>query len=193
MIITPEEKIDIGFDLDSILNNLPQEWLRAYNKDYNDSLQVSQLSRWEMHHFVKPECGEKIYDYIMLPNWFRNLDVLPGAQEATKWVVESGMFNVFIVTAYKVSTCVDKADFIQRFYPWIDVENIMFVNNKSKIKLHYLVDDGPHNIEGFEGHGIVLDYPYNRDIKKPHTRIYSMFELIDFLKTEIQDKRMLHI
>jgi 5'(3')-deoxyribonucleotidase len=185
-IIHHYTKEDVGFDLDSVLNDLTESWMAAYNKDYNDNMDRSKILTWDTHKWVKPECGKKIYDYLKQPGWFRNLGVQPGAPEVTKWLSELDCYNLHVVTAYSPSTCMDKVGFLAEHYPWIPEKNIIFCNDKGKIKMNYLIDDGPHNIEAFDGGlGIVLDYPYNRNIKKNHIRIYDMLELFDFFCTRL--------
>lgn len=171
-----EQKPLIGFDLDSVLNTLDKDWLDAYNADYNDNMTSEDLQTWNTNEWVKPECGLKIFDYLLQPGFFRNLGVTPGAQEVIKWL--SQYAELYVVTAYHWNTCRDKAEFIIEHFPEINPRNIIFLNNKGLINLDYLVDDGPHNIEVFKGQGIVVDKRYNRYLPD----IYPRFQTFDEIK-----------
>jgi 5'(3')-deoxyribonucleotidase len=37
--------------------------------------------------------------------------------------------------------------------------------------MDFLIDDGPHNIEAFDGTGILLDMPWNQHVERVHIRI----------------------
>lgn len=155
----------IGIDLDSTLNNLDDKWLELYNKDYNDKLTKDNLTSWNITSIVKPECGDKIHDYLLQPGFFKNLGMQPNAYEVTKWL--SKLFDLYIVTAYHPKTCLDKALWVEKYLPQIPVRNIIFCNHKGLIKTNFLIDDGGHNIEDFSvsnkfGTPIVFDAPWNR-------------------------------
>lgn len=49
----------IGIDLDNVLNNLNQEWIKLYNNDYDDNLAIEDIKDWNLHKYVK--CGKGIY------------------------------------------------------------------------------------------------------------------------------------
>lgn len=182
----------IAIDLDDTLNNLCDSWLPPYNKDYNDHLKRENLVKWKIDELVKPECGNKIYDYLREPGFFKNLNIQPEAKEVTEWLVK--YYDIQIVTAYFPESCVDKADFIKIQLPHIDPKNIIFCNDKSWIKADYMIDDGAHNILGFEGQGIVVDAPYNRFLGNQYPRVYTWqdikiwFNLNDYYYINIAHK-----
>lgn len=151
----------IGIDLDSTLNKLDDAWMEAYNIDYDDNLTRENMIRWDVSTYVKPECGMKIFDYLLRPKFFRNLGVQENSQEVTKWLLE--YFNLYIVTAYHWKVCEDKAEWLIEHFPHIDSKNIIFCNNKGLINTDYLIDDGSHNIKAFKGVGLLYDAPWNRD------------------------------
>ena len=47
-------------DVDGVCADLHMTWLHRYNTDYDDHLIHSDITRWAIHEFVKPECGTKI-------------------------------------------------------------------------------------------------------------------------------------
>jgi 5'-nucleotidase len=151
----------LGIDLDTTLNNLNEEWLRRYNDDYDDNLK--EYPTWDINKWVKPECGEKIFNYLHEPNFFYNLGIRENAKEVFEFL--SNYFDIYIVTAYSVDACVDKVRWVEKHLPNFNVENIIFCNDKSVLNLDYLIDDGPHNIVGFKQIGIIYDMSYNRYLK----------------------------
>lgn len=182
-------KPSVGFDLDSCLNNLDEYWLKVYNEDYNDCLTPEDLLTWDTYKYVKPECGKKIYDYIMQPGFFMKLKPKPHTQRVTEWI--SNYVNPYIVTAYSPCTCVDKAEWVKQNFPWIPQRNIMFVNDKGKVLLDYLVDDGPHNVEAFTRKSILVDMAYNRYLEDKYTRVKDFLGVEAFFKDEFQKLNLL--
>lgn len=161
----------IAIDLDTVLNNLNDEWLKRYNADYDDNITNGDLLTWNIASFVK--CGNKIYDYLKEPGFFRNLKPQPNAIEVTKWLED--YFDLCIATAYVPEACVDKAEWVDKYFPHIGSKNIIFCNDKGKILTEYLIDDGGHNIEAFRGKGVVFDQPYNRYLTE-YPRVHNWME-----------------
>ena len=73
--------------------------------------------------------------------------------------------NVYIVTAYTVTTCVDKVKWIRKYLPSFDKKNVVFCNDKNLINADVLIDDAPHNLESFPNKTICFDMPYNKEAK----------------------------
>lgn len=170
--------IRIGVDLDTTLNELEITWLERYNADYNDCLTVENMIDWDVSAYVKPECGYKVYDYLDEPGFFRNLGIKPGAREGMQFLWEH--FEVYIVSAAHPNTVADKWGWIQEHLPFIPYEHFIALSRKDLLKLDYLIDDGPHNIEQFSGTGIVFDMPYNRHLPDRYLRFSNWRDITDY-------------
>lgn len=177
-------KPSIAIDLDSVLNNLEQVWLDAYNQDYDDNLTVEDMVAWDLTEYIKPKCGNKIYDYILQPMFFLSLNIKPNAYEVTKWL--SQYADLYIVTAYTYTTCYDKVEWVKKYLPHIDIRNIIFCNDKSKIDMDFLIDDRDLNITTFKGKGIVFDMPYNRHLNNIYPRVHNWLEIKDYFIKEFK-------
>lgn len=173
----------IAIDLDSTLNTLDNEWMALYNKDYNDNIQREDMYDWDIAKYIKPECGDKIQDYLFTPNFFLNLGVQKDSQEVTKFL--SNYFDLYIVTAYHWKVCLDKAEWIIKHFPHINPKNIIFCNNKGLIKTDYHIDDGGHNLEAFTGIGLCYDAPWNRYLKDKYPRFKNWLDIKDYFKNEL--------
>jgi len=167
-------KKKIGIDLDTTLNNLMEHWLDCYNEDYNDNL--TQWNTWHVDENVKPECGIKILDYLLKPNFFYDLEIKENAVEVIDFLM--GYFDIYIVTAYLPENCLEKVNWVKKFIPNIKPENIIFINDKSMVDIDFLIDDGPHNIQAFSPikTAIIYDMPYNQYLD------YDAFQTWDRVK-----------
>jgi 5'(3')-deoxyribonucleotidase len=157
-------KLTIGIDLDDTLNNLVDVWLTHYNWQFNDNLKIENIKSWEISSYVKPECGkEKLFNILKKDNWFANLGIQSNAFRVTEWL--SKYYDLYIITAYFPNACIDKTKWVEKFLPHVNIENVIFCNNKTLINTDYLIDDKAETIEKFKNIGILLDKPWNKNSK----------------------------
>ena len=160
-----------GIDLDDTLNNLCDVWLEHYNRDYKENLKKEDIKSWNIASYTK--IGDRIYDYLLYPNFFQSLGIQPQAKEVTEWL--SQYFELYIVTAYHPATCYDKSKWVEKNLPHIPSRNIIFCNNKGLVHTDFLLDDGLHNIEAYKknnprGFPIVFTQPWNLNVAEHYVR-----------------------
>lgn len=164
-------------DMDSILADISTEWYGRYNQDYNDDLSNERVVTWDTHKFVKPECGEKIYDYLREPGFFLSLKPLPGAQNAVSDLFDlrthggKKAYEIYIVTAATagVETIKEKMMWMEQHFPWINRKHIIACYDKYLVQGDVLVDDGPKNLLQYRQYHpdatlVSIEYPYNRAV-----------------------------
>lgn len=152
-------------DMDSVLVQLMPYWLRLYNAEYNDNLTMDKITAWDMARFVKPECGNKIYEYLNQPGAFRDLEPMPHGPETVKALLEDG-HEIFIVTAPPVrsSTAMwDKLEWVREHLPFFPEHHVIFCHPKYVIHGDILFDDSPINLAHFARIGVAMDYNYNKE------------------------------
>jgi len=150
--------ISIAVDLDTTLNNMEQKWIKRYNEIYNDNLEM--FTDWDITKFVKPECGDKIFDILGEPNFFFECGIKEYAADVMQYLNDN--YDIYIVTAYTANACVDKIRWIEKYLPFFDKKKVVFCNHKGLINTDWLIDDGPHNLEAFKNKKVIFDMPYNQ-------------------------------
>lgn len=175
----------IGIDLDSTLNTLDKSWAAWIQENHDPEFTLDKWTSWHIHTLTP--AGEKVYEFIDEADVFANLDVEPGAIEATQALLHAGHDLVVISALYRNGNVMkDKADWVMRNFPHIGgVTNIFFATRKDLITVDVLIDDGPHNILKTKARGVVFDKPWNRheELSK-FNRIYG-WEDHDALLTAI--------
>jgi 5'-nucleotidase len=164
-------------DMDSVICDLMTEWHNRYNKDYDDTLTVDQLKCWDSAKYVKPECGEKIYDYLHEPGLFLHLKYLPNSIDVLSRLSQN--FEIILVTSSVSTAFSEKEQWVEEYLPFIGTENIIFTHRKDKICGDLLFDDAPHNLINFKSTGriaVAMDYPYNRSVDVPRVKDWLEFE-----------------
>lgn len=161
------------FDLDGICCDLMTKWLATYNREYDDQLTPAQITSWEWHHFVKPECGKRIYHYLNRPGFFADLKPLPGCVESVGRLGE--ICELVVVTASPKEAAGDKMGWVQRHLPMVPRGNLCVTYRKDLVRGDFMFDDAPRNLRNHPATRIMLDYPYNRDFHDCH-RVHSWHE-----------------
>jgi len=164
-------------DMDSVICDLMSPWHKRYNEDFNDNLTIERLKCWDSAKYVKPECGEKIYDYLYEPGLFLNLKEIPNAIEVLRRLSEK--YEILIVTSSVSTAFAEKEQWVEKHLPFIGKKNIVFTHRKEMVRGDLLFDDAPHNLESFKTTGriaIAMDYPYNRMVNVPRVHSWLEFE-----------------
>lgn len=181
-------------DMDDVLAEFTGEWLRRYNMDYDDSITAEVFDGWDAVKHVKPECGDKIFEYFKAPGIYRHLEPKAGSQAVMQELVDLGA-EILIVTDSPMGCTFggddwkgsnptdDKRAWLMEHFPMISSENVIVARKKWYVQGDILIDDKPATIEKFQELNrkiIAMEMPYNR--KTPaHLRAKTWEEVRDIL------------
>lgn len=154
------------------------------------------LRLYEQHFGIKPNSedyhGKKLYqlpgakelrEALFAKGFFRDLPVMPGSQEVIKELLED--YEVFVVTAAMEfrNSFEDKYDWLQEHFPFISWKKVVFCGYKSVIRADYMIDDHVHNLEAFEGKGLLFTATHNVDENR-FERVNNWEEVRQFFERE---------
>lgn len=167
----------ILLDQDEVLADYITEILSRYNETYNTNFTNEDIVHWKIAEIL----GEEVNDIMFEPEIFSKLNPVAGAIEGVKGLIESNLFNVYIVSAAHPKVCLNKYQWVKEHMPFFSTDNIMFTSHKELVQGDVLVDDGLHNIEKFKnGEPIIFDQAHNRNISSYH-RVYDWLDLTKYL------------
>jgi 5'(3')-deoxyribonucleotidase len=188
-------------DMDGVITDLLEKWVRIYNDEYHDDLTVEKFgSEFSgIHKMVKPECGEKIYEIIKRPGFVDDLTPIDGAIEGMEQLCCNKKLSVFVTTNCDVNPNMAKGKFIwlAKNLPFYDLKNTILVKPKYLICGDCLIDDYEKNLkEWFDFQmeyrafdvslfPILMDAPGNRNFDEstiPADRVFSWDELLYRIK-----------
>jgi len=89
----------IACDVDDVACDLVTEWIRLYNRDYFDTLSTPDITEWNIVKFVKPECGDKIYDYLDNPSLYDTIYPVERSIDGVIALRNMGHRVVFVTSA----------------------------------------------------------------------------------------------
>lgn len=173
------QKKTILIDLDSICADIMTPWLAEYNRRYDDTLKMEQVTNWDFHNVCKPECGTKLYDILHIPHFFEDLQPLPGAQ-ASVAALRSAGHDVMILTAGGdiEDAATQKMRWCKR---WLDMspKQVMVTSRKELVRGDIIVDDSPKQIQNYRkawpsAYIFGIRYPYNAHIG-PEARTHLFY------------------
>jgi 5'(3')-deoxyribonucleotidase len=149
----------IALDIDNTILDLTTTWLSKYNRDYNDKLTIENITSWDTHLFVKPECGKKIYNYIQTPEVFLESKPIDGALNGVLWLRKNG-FRVIFVTATNIGG--SKETWLKENGFWESENDFYQAYDKSLIRANVLLDDKFQNVQNFKhGQAYLFTRPWN--------------------------------
>ncbi len=165
----------IACDVDGVVAALHVEWYRRYNRDWDDTLTDDRVHGWEVHRYVKPECGKKVYGYLEDGDLYEGVPPVDGAVEGVARLRELG-HTVLFVTSCTFSMVDQKARWLQRHgfcepsSTNLLPHDLIVAHQKSFVDADLLIDDGGHNVVPWvtgtrrQRHAILLNYRHNRDL-----------------------------
>jgi 5'(3')-deoxyribonucleotidase len=156
-------------DVDGTVARLHDVWYDRYNKDYNDNLTEAKVIHWNLHEFVKPECGKKIYEYLDAPDLYDTVKPYDGALFAINELKKKG--NQIVYVSAGVSGALAKYKWLVR-EGFITTEHnpeadFIVAYDKNLIIGNMIIDDRDTNVMNFPYGGILLDRPWNIATRVP--------------------------
>lgn len=162
----------VAFDVDDVVANTNAVVLANYNHAAGTSHSMDEIVSWETD-FREDGCGVTLKNFYNDSELYLHVRPVEGALDAVRDVRRLG-HRVIFATACMPMTRGRKQDWLHehgflgediRKDWWMDY---MEVADKSLVRAGVLIDDGYHNILGFDGLGILWDKPWNRSAHPNH-------------------------
>ena len=173
-------KFTIAMDIDDICAKLMDEWLRRYNADYKDRLAEKDILGWGVSKFVKPECGNRMYEYLHDPTIYDNVKVTRGALEGIKELRKMGHRVVF-VTATAIGSAGRKFKWLNDNGFSVELKDYAEITDKSLIRADFMFDDRYDNVKTFGGTAVLMTRPWNKNEVYP-IRVTSWKEFLNIVR-----------
>jgi len=151
----------ICVDMDEVMADTLAEFLHRYNQTYDEDVTPEDVAGKGLWELAPPDRQQQIRDFLDAEDFFENLAVMPGSQEALRRL--SARYEIFIATqAMSIPNSFgSKYRWLQRHFPFIPYAHYVFCGDKSILRAEYLIDDLPKNLLCFEGQGLLYTAPHN--------------------------------
>lgn len=151
----------IAVDVDGVCADLASTWIEKYNMDYSDNLNVNDIKDWNIHHFVKPICGHKIYEYLEYPELYDMVHPIENSKDGIEYLRQLG-FRIIFVTSSTRGASGRKYDWLNEWGFITTLKDYVEAQDKSLILADYMIDDYDVNINLFKGIGILFSQEWNK-------------------------------
>jgi len=170
----------IAIDMDEVMADSIARFQEWYGRDFQLELTLEAMRGKNPRDVVAPEHQPALRAYPNSEGFFRDLPVIKDSQQVIKELTEK--YEVFIATAAMEfpNSFLDKYQWLQRHFPFIEWRNFVFCGNKSILNADYLIDDNAYNFDGFRGEGLLFDAPHNAHETR-YRRVQSWQEVASIL------------
>lgn len=149
-------------DVDDVVCNLQEVVVNLFNERHGSSYKVNDFTEYDVMNILPTQDGIAITDMYGEPGLYSKVRPMPGAQESLQKLINMG-HKVYLVTAAIPKTYGEKVEFIKRYFPFINEENIVCMKHKWMFNADVMIEDNlqtllakPHY------HRVLLDRPWNQ-------------------------------
>jgi 5'(3')-deoxyribonucleotidase len=147
--------------MDEVMADTLAEYLHRYNQTFDEDVTPEDLAGKGLWEVAPPDRQKQIRDFLDAEDFFEDLAVMPGSQEALRRL--SSRFEIFIATQAMAipNSLGPKYRWLQRNFSFIPFAHYVFCGDKSILRAEFLIDDLPKNLLRFEGRGLLYTAPHN--------------------------------
>jgi len=172
-------KIRIAIDMDEVIADTIDKFIEIYRRDHQTEVLLAHLHGKEFNEMLPEALNGTLREYINCKGFFRDLKVMPGAQEVVKDLCNK--YDVYIVSAAMEfrNSLEDKLDWLGEHFPFISWKNIIFCGDKI-VDVQIMIDDRIRNFAGFKGRPLLYSSPHNF-LVTGYERVNNWAEVADIL------------
>jgi len=151
----------IAIDMDEVMADTISHFLEKYNAQFGTSLCTDDLYGKHVFEVIHEAHRPSAREYFQQEEFFASIPVMPDSAEVIEALMKQ--YEVFITTAAMDVPCSFGAKFhwLQKHFPFISPQRIVFCGDKSIVAADYLIDDNLRQLGNFRGEGIIYTAPHN--------------------------------
>lgn len=174
----------IAIDFDETLFATLEKIIEIYNRRYNASLELSQITTYNLHDNFQEDVADKLIELFVDKEVYSSLQPYKGAVRAVKTLVEQG-HEIYVATSTDVRNMEWKEELLQKYFPFIPKKNLIRIHNKALLNVDVLVEDKLDNLKSTFADRVCFDQPWNRDEDADYvysiSRIHHWGEIINVI------------
>ena len=156
-------KLTILIDMDDTIEHLTDAWIKWLNKKHGTEVSNDDIVSWNFSKAFPTLTEAETYAPLYVDEFWGTVRPMNGALEAMADLIMYG-HEVYIVTSSAYQTLPAKLERVLfTYFPIIKWDHVIVTANKQMIRGDVLVDDAPHNLEGFDGLRILVNASHNRN------------------------------
>lgn len=164
----------VAIDLDDTVWDFVGELLKRYNQKYNDNLTKEDITDWNIHKFLKPECTN-IFKEFATEDFFDSLVIRRDIADAL--AIVDCYYDLYFVTACDAETIPWRAKALKKNLYWFKDDQLVKLKNKSLFVCDYLVDDNVENYLQAYSNSFLVKQPWNKHIQNSHDISFILYRI----------------
>ncbi|SDE79108.1 5'(3')-deoxyribonucleotidase [Mucilaginibacter pineti] len=158
--MSTKRKLRIAIDMDEVLADTIDKFIELYKQRHQTEILLADMHGKEITEILPPHLSSSLRPYINEKGFFRDLKVMPDAQEVVKALHEK--YDVYIASAAMefANSLEDKQAWLNEHFPFISWTNIIFCGHKI-LDVDIMIDDRTKNFVTFNGRKLLFTSPHN--------------------------------
>ena len=158
-----KKSLTLLVDMDDTIELLTDAWVDWLNEKHGTDTVKDDIHSWDFAAAFPTLTDDEAYAPIYIDEFWDTVQPMPWAFETLCRLRAEG-HEIYVVTSSAYQTIPAKMEKVLfRYFPFLDWEHVIVTGNKSMIRGDVLIDDGPHNLEEFDGARLLMTAPHNRD------------------------------
>ena len=148
-------------DMDDVMADATGQFLQHYHREFGVQIPRESLHHKEELQGYPKEHHEAVYRFTFRKDFFRTMQVQSESQRVVKRLHEH--FEVFIVSSAMEfpNSLTEKLEWLGEHFPFLHWKQFVFCGRKTVVHGDYMIDDLPHNLDGFNGTQLLFSAPHN--------------------------------
>lgn len=152
----------IGIDIDCVCNNLVYEWIKRLNTTHELNIKYEDIKSYTIKKAFPMLTLEQIYKPFNDNNFWSSLLPVKDSVLYLKKLIDDG-HDVKLITATDINYMLAKIDWVLKYYPYFNKNDVWMIFDKNWINADILLDDCIDNLEGGEYVAICYSQPWNEN------------------------------
>ena len=169
------QRYTIAIDLDDTLYDFVGLLLTEYNKKYDDCIQKEDITDWDIHQFLKPEC-KSIFKEFATEELFEKCII--GKEVVNLMERLHSIANIYFVTSCAPRGLAWRARILKRHFSFYNDSMLVRLKDKSRFVCDYIIDDNPMNCIYRYNESICIAQPWNEEISCRTDIVDALINLI---------------
>lgn len=151
----------IAIDMDEVIADTSSKMQAWYARDFGVRFTPEELEGREIKELVPSEHSGIFLKYLNTPDFFRDLQPMPDAQQVLEALNEA--YDLYIVSAAMEfpNSLKDKYDWLEEFFPFIQWQQVCLCGSKRLVQTDIMIDDRTRNFSHFRGRKLLFTAHHN--------------------------------
>lgn len=161
-------------DMDGVLADTYTQFIKMEYEETGIELHLE-----DMDGKTEEEVFPSFYAHVRSEGFFGTAPLIDNSIEGLKYLNDK--YNVLIVSSATEfpKSLAEKQKWLNKHYPFITWEQMIFCGKKDSIKGDIMIDDHPKNLRYFDGKRILFTQPHNTNIKDfDYQRVFNWKDIM---------------